>query len=81
MAVNSVRHGYLCNLRILSVLLVLSTFKRGGCDTLAIWRKLKSGRLSSTSVRKECLPNFTDTLGKKSSYMAPLDVFFSSDYL
>ena len=34
----------------------ISTFKRGGCDTFAKWRNLKSEQLSSTSVRKECLP-------------------------
>ena len=49
-----------------------STFKRGGCKTFAKWRNLKSEWLSSTSVRKECLPSkethedFIETLRKES---------------
>ena len=31
-------------------------FYERGCDTFAHWRNLKSERLSSTSVRKECFP-------------------------
>ena len=41
---------------------------RGGCDTFAKWRNLKSERLSSTSVRKECPKethgDFIETLDK-----------------
>ena len=48
-----------------------TTFMRGGCDTFAKWRNLKSERLSSTSVRKECLPRkfmktSSKSLGKES---------------
>ena len=45
-----------------------STFKRGGCNTFAKWRDLKSEQLSRRMPPKEIHEDFMETLGKESPY-------------